>query len=99
MTKETKYKILCERVRTHKLYTVEGLQRALFALGCSISYDDLYIALKSSGWIKLRLIRDRLLETKRKLPKTNPPFGAMRQLVKWPLQVDRNEDLPEWESL
>ena len=95
MTQAEKYQILSNMVMSHELYSVSGLQRALYSLGHEISLDDLYVALKSSGWVKLRLIRDRLLQTKREIPKGNP-FGALRQIAKWPLLVDRRADLPEW---
>jgi hypothetical protein len=78
-----------------ELYTVEGLQRALYSFGVEVTLDDLYAALKSTGWIKLRLIRDRLLETKRAMPKRTP-FDGVRHLVKYPLLVNRNDDLPEF---
>ena len=84
-----------EGLLTRRLYTMEELQRALYALGHSVPKEDLYAALKATGWIKLRLIRDRLLETKRLLPKHNA-FGGLRQIVKWPLLVKRQEDLPGW---
>lgn len=77
-----------------ELYSLCSLQKALFSLGYAIPKDDLYFALKATGWIKLRLIRDRLLEAKKKMPKQYP-FDGVRNLIKWPLQVDRNEDLPE----
>ncbi|MCK5020709.1 MAG: hypothetical protein KAS32_27055 [Candidatus Peribacteraceae bacterium] len=79
-----------------ELYTVGGLQRALYSFGVGVSTDDLYAALKATGWIKLRLIRDRLIETKRAMPKRTP-FDGVRHLVKWPLLVNRNDDLPGWE--
>jgi hypothetical protein len=79
-----------------ELYTVEGLQRALYSFGAEVSIDDLYAALKATGWIKLRLIRDRLIETKRAMPKRTP-FDGVRHLVKYPLLVNRNDDLPEFE--
>ena len=96
MTKAEKYDILMDRLHGSRLYRVDELQKALFILGCCVSYDDLYVALKATGWIKLRLIRDRLLEEKRNIPKREP-YSGVRHLVKWPLQVDRNADLPEWE--
>jgi hypothetical protein len=80
-----------------ELYTVEGLQRTLHSFGADVSIDDLYAALKATGWIKLRLIRDRLLETKRAMPKRTP-FDGVRHLVKYPLLVNRNDDLPEFEG-
>ncbi len=80
-----------------ELYTVEGLQRALYSFGAEVLLDDLYAALKASGWIKLRLIRDRLLETKRKMPKQSP-YDGLRHVVKWPLLVKRDADLPEFEQ-
>jgi hypothetical protein len=80
-----------------ELYTVEGLQRCLFELGYSVPMDDLYTALKAAGWIKLRLIRDRLLETKRGIPKRDP-YAGLRHLVKWPLGVSRHADLPGWDG-
>jgi len=95
MTQIEKYEILSNMVMSKELYSIAGLQRVLYSLGHEISCDDLYVALKSSGWIKLRLIRDRLLETKRNIPKGNP-FGGLRQIAKWPLLVDRNADLPEY---
>lgn len=78
-----------------KLYTVSGLQKLLYSMGHSVPLDDLYWSLKYSGWIKLRLIRDRILDAKRKIPKCEP-YSATRQLVKWPLLVGRDEDLPGW---
>ena len=85
------------RVNGGELYTVIGLQKSLYSLGYSIPIGDLYSALKGNGWIKLRLIRDRLLDTKRAMPKRTP-FDGVRNLVKWPLLVGRNEDLPEWKK-
>lgn len=76
-----------------KLYTVVELQKVLFGMGHAISIDDLYAALKATGWIKLRLIRDRLLDMKRELPK-HTPFDGVRHMIKFPLLVDRNADLP-----
>jgi len=78
-----------------ELYTLDGLQKALFSLGYSVNKEDLYLALKATGWIKLRLIRDRLLQLKRKFPK-NDPYAPMRHMIKWPLLVHRHEDLPEF---
>lgn len=89
---------ISKQVNAMELYTVIGLQKALFSLGHPIPVDDLYAALKGSGWIKLRLIRDRLLDSKREIPK-HTPFDGIRQIIKWPLLVDRNEDLPEWKKL
>lgn len=85
------------QVNGAELYTVIGLQKALFSLGHAVPVEDLYAALKGSGWIKLRLIRDRLLDAKRDMPK-HTPFDGIRQIIKWPLLVDRNEDLPEWKK-
>jgi hypothetical protein len=88
---------ISEQVNGAELYTLVGLQKALYALGHDIPMDDLYSALKGNGWIKLRLIRDRLLETKRAMPK-HTPFDGVRHLIKYPLLVDRCEDLPEWKK-
>jgi len=88
---------VASKVYKDELYTLIGLQKSLYALGHSVALDDLYCALKGSGWVKLRLIRDRLLETKRMLPK-HSPFDGIRHLIKWPLLVDREEDLPEWKK-
>jgi hypothetical protein len=93
--KSLRYRTIEKRVVQVNLYTLEELQKALFALGHPVPKDDLYIALKATGWIKLRLIRDRLLETKRDFPKREP-FSAMRHIIKWPLLVKRHEDLPEY---
>jgi hypothetical protein len=88
---------ISEQVFGAELYTVIGLQKALFALGHDVPLDNLYAALKGTGWIKLRLIRDRLLETKRAMPK-HTPFDGVRHLIKYPLLVDREADLPEWKK-
>lgn len=89
MTKEQ-----CKDLIDHqKLYTVVELQKVLFGMGHAIKIDDLYLALKATGWIKLRLIRDRLLEMKRSMPK-HTPFDGVRHMIKYPLLVDRNDDLP-----
>jgi hypothetical protein len=90
-----KTELVAKQVNGAELYTIIGLQKALYALGHSVTLCDLYAALKGSGWIKLRLIRDRLLDTKREIPK-HTPFDGVRHLIKWPLLVDRNADLPEW---
>jgi predicted transcriptional regulator len=92
-----KNSLIADQVFGVELYTVIGLQKSLFALGHNIPIDDLYSALKGNGWIKLRLIRDRLLETKRQMPK-HTPFDGVRHLIKYPLLVDRDADLPEWKK-
>lgn len=90
-----KNKLIADQVFGNELYTLVGLQKALYSLGHNVPLDDLYSALKGTGWIKLRLIRDRLLETKRSMPKRTP-FDGIRHLIKYPLLVDRDADLPEW---
>jgi hypothetical protein len=92
-----KQKFVHDQVYGGELYTVIGLQKALFILGHPVSMEDLYIALKGTGWIKLRLIRDKLLDMKRDMPKKTP-FDAIRHMIKFPLLVERNEDLPEWKK-
>ncbi len=82
-----------DMVNHQKLYTVVELQKVLFGMGHSIQAQDLYDALKATGWIKLRLIRDRLIEMKRTMPK-HTPFDGIRHMIKFPLLVDRDEDLP-----
>lgn len=82
-----------EALYNSSLYTVESLYRVLHALGHTVPKDVLYLALKVTGFIKLILIRNRLIETKKSLPK-QPPFDRLRQLVKWPLLVSREENLP-----
>ena len=44
---------IAEQVNGAELYTLVGLQKALYALGHDIPMDDLYSALKGNGWIKL----------------------------------------------
>lgn len=100
MTKQEKREYWIERHSHHQavpLYDFYELHKALFSLGYSIDKDDLYAAMKGTGWIKLRLIRDRLLEVKRSIPKSSPkPIRDMRDKIKWPLLVPRNQDLPGW---
>jgi hypothetical protein len=74
-----------------KLYSVIELQKFLYSKGYSIPLDDLYEAMKETGWIKLFLIRERLLDLKKKIPK-GEPFDSLRHIVKWPLLVDRFDD-------
>ena len=97
MTRTERRSIVVEIGLARELYSVEGLQRALYELGHAVPAEDLYAALKAAGWIKLRLIRDRLLESKRTIPKREP-YSGLRHLLKWPLQVHRNEDLPGWKE-
>lgn len=92
-----KNKYLESQVISTELYTIIGLQKMLFSLGHPVPLDDLYSALKGTGWIKLRLIRDRLLDLKRDMPK-RCPYDGVRNMIKWPLLVDRKEDLPEWKK-
>lgn len=92
MTQVEKHAYFEKCVDTTKLYTVVELQKVLFSLGHSIQIEDLYIALKATGWIKLRIIRDRLLDLKRDMPKKYP-FDGVRRLIKAPLLVDRHEDI------
>ena len=81
------------------LYDFVELHKALYSLGYSINKEDLYAAMKGTGWIKLRLIRDRLLELKRSIPKSSPrEIKAIRDIIKWPLLVPRNADLPNFEK-
>jgi hypothetical protein len=95
MTPDERRAAVVEIGQRRRLYTVEGLARTLYEMGYGIDLDDLYTALKAAGWIKLRLIRDRLLEVKRDIPKRDP-YSGLRQLVKSPLLVSRDDDLPEW---
>ena len=78
--------------KQRELYSVEELQKVLFSLGYEVPRNTLYLAMKWTGWLKLRLVRERLLEVKREIPKRYP-FDGLRQLVKWPLLADREEDL------
>ena len=94
---ERPVEIILEHVRGQPLYEVVSLQKALFQLGYSIPRNILYDAMKTTGWIKLFLIRERLLMLKKSIPKEFP-FTGIRQLVKWPLLVDRAEDLPIWKE-
>lgn len=80
-----------DHLNNGKLYSVVELQKALFSKGHSISLDDLYSVLKETGWIKLFLIRERLLQLKKELPK-HTPFDGIRNLIKYPLQVPRDQD-------
>lgn len=95
MTEQDRKELMERCIHERPLYSVYELSRALYALGHDVPVNDLYLALKATGWVKLRLIRDRLVLAKRKIPKAEP-FGAIRQIIKWPLLVKRNEDLPEW---
>lgn len=83
--------MLKDHLDNGKLYSIVELQKYLYAKGYSIPLDDLYESLKATGWIKLFLIRERLLELKKQLPK-HTPFDGIRHLIRWPLLVDRFED-------
>lgn len=100
MTKQELRQYWSEKHSNHQaviLYDFNELHKALYSLGYSIDRDDLYAAMKGTGWIKLRLIRDRLLELKRSIPKSSPKdVKSMRDRIRWTLLVPRNEDLPEW---
>jgi hypothetical protein len=74
-----------------KLYSVIELQKLLFSRGYSVPLEDLYDAMKETGWIKLFLIRERLLDLKKQIPK-GEAFDSLRHIIKWPLLVDRNKD-------
>jgi hypothetical protein len=90
-------KAIKEHYESKELYTVSILHKALISFGYEIKKDDLYQALKITGWVKLRLIRDRLLSIKRQFPK-HYPFDGLRHLIRYPLLVKRNEDLPEYKE-
>ena len=97
MTPQEKYTYYESRIDNTKLYTVGELQKVLFEMGYSIPIDDLYLALKTTGWVKLRLIRDKLLDLKKDMPK-KWPFDSVRHIIKSPLLVDRHGDLNSYYS-